>query len=269
MASTLKVDTITTPDGTGNITTERPLSGSGASLTNLNASNIDSGTVASARLDTGTTANKILQLDGSAKIPAVDGSQLTNLPAGGTRVFLKQIVANNDASIEFIDGTASVVFDNTYKIYEIDVINLDNATAHQSIYGRLYQVSGDRPITGSSYHGAEEYSYTGASGQEYTKSTSLTEMRFGSARYFSGSSSTTQYNHNGQIKIYNPSQTGKFCHVESVFIGHHQDGTFHRVRSYYYAFDTTPDTNMDGIQIYMSSGNITSGIFNLYGIKDS
>jgi len=40
MASTLKVDTITTPDGTGNITTERPLSGSGASLTNLPAANL-------------------------------------------------------------------------------------------------------------------------------------------------------------------------------------------------------------------------------------
>lgn len=34
-------------------------------------------------VDVGTTANKIVQLDGSAKLPAVDGSQLTNLPAAG------------------------------------------------------------------------------------------------------------------------------------------------------------------------------------------
>jgi len=33
-------------------------------------------------VDTGTTANKIVQLDGSARLPAVDGSQLTNLPSG-------------------------------------------------------------------------------------------------------------------------------------------------------------------------------------------
>lgn len=32
-------------------------------------------------VDMGTTANKIVQLDSSAKIPAVDGSQLTNLPS--------------------------------------------------------------------------------------------------------------------------------------------------------------------------------------------
>ncbi len=34
-----------------------------------------------AALDVGTTANKILQLDATAKLPAVDGSQLTNLPS--------------------------------------------------------------------------------------------------------------------------------------------------------------------------------------------
>lgn len=37
-------------------------------------------------VDTGTTANKIIQLDSNAKIPAVDGSQITNL--------------NNNSSIE-------------------------------------------------------------------------------------------------------------------------------------------------------------------------
>jgi hypothetical protein len=35
----------------------------------------------SATLDVGTTANKVVQLDASARLPAVDGSQLTNLPA--------------------------------------------------------------------------------------------------------------------------------------------------------------------------------------------
>ena len=34
-----------------------------------------------ALLDVGTTASKIVQLDGSARLPAVNGSQLTNLPA--------------------------------------------------------------------------------------------------------------------------------------------------------------------------------------------
>ena len=91
MASTIKTTNITTPDGTGNITVDRPLSGSGASLTSLpaanltgtiaaisganvttlNGSNISSGTVAAARIsgsgvshvavhqDTGTTQDDV------------------------------------------------------------------------------------------------------------------------------------------------------------------------------------------------------------------
>ena len=39
-----------------------------------------SGTV-TINADVGTTASKLVQLDGSARLPAVDGSQLTNLPA--------------------------------------------------------------------------------------------------------------------------------------------------------------------------------------------
>jgi hypothetical protein len=53
-----------------------------------NASNIASGTLGDARLssavttqgNTFNTANKLVQLDASAKLPAVDGSNLTNLP---------------------------------------------------------------------------------------------------------------------------------------------------------------------------------------------
>jgi len=37
-----------------------------------------------ALLTVGTAANNLVKLDGSAKLPAVDGSQLTNLPSGGT-----------------------------------------------------------------------------------------------------------------------------------------------------------------------------------------
>ena len=39
---------------------------------------------ATLNVDVGTTASKIVQLDGSARLPAVDGSQLTNLPGGSS-----------------------------------------------------------------------------------------------------------------------------------------------------------------------------------------
>jgi len=52
--------------------------------------------------DTGTTANKIIKLDGAAKLPAVNASQLTNLPSAGfdptTTVELME---------EFVGGTTT------------------------------------------------------------------------------------------------------------------------------------------------------------------
>ena len=69
MASTLKIDTITTPDGTGNITVSRPLSGSGASLTSLPAANL-----------TGT-------------LPAINGSSLTGISTQ------KNVIINGDFNV--------------------------------------------------------------------------------------------------------------------------------------------------------------------------
>jgi hypothetical protein len=64
-----------------------------------NASNIASGTLSDSRLssavttqgNTFNTANKLVQLDASAKLPAVDGSNLTNLnipPSTGGDLYL-------------------------------------------------------------------------------------------------------------------------------------------------------------------------------------
>ena len=51
-----------------------------------------------AALDVGTTALKVVQLDASGKLPAVDGSQLTNLPGGGGGGTLPSVVTITSTS---------------------------------------------------------------------------------------------------------------------------------------------------------------------------
>lgn len=50
--------------------------------------------------DVGTTANKLVQLDGSARLPAVDGSQLTGIAASQT-TYGTPVTISNNAAVDF------------------------------------------------------------------------------------------------------------------------------------------------------------------------
>lgn len=66
------------------------------------------GTAAS--LNVGTSANNVVQLDGSAKLPAVDGSQLTNLPSSVLRSYLAGLTlstAGSSATMSIAAGQAT------------------------------------------------------------------------------------------------------------------------------------------------------------------
>jgi hypothetical protein len=71
-----------TTDGSGNLSWNTPAGGGGNITDVIAGTGLTGGAAAGAatlNVDVGTTANKILQLDGTSKIPAVDGSQITNL----------------------------------------------------------------------------------------------------------------------------------------------------------------------------------------------
>ena len=86
MASTIKVDTIDTPSGSGNISVSRPLSGSGASLTNLPAANL-----------TGT-------------LPAIDGSNLTGVSGG--KILQGPIIERFTERVQLFNSSLAVVDDD-------------------------------------------------------------------------------------------------------------------------------------------------------------
>ncbi len=90
------------------------------------------GATSTLNVDVGTAANKIVQLDGSAKLPAVDGSQLTNLPSalvssvngatGAVNIYADDSTLNIDGTALVLTGTGAT-----------STLNVDVGTAANKI----------------------------------------------------------------------------------------------------------------------------------------
>jgi len=93
----------------------------------------------------GTAAGNVPVLDGSARMPAVDGSQLTNLTVSGWQ-FVEKVTASGGASI--VLGEGNLVADYDYMICARNVKNSGDQTPGQLVlqYGTggtpTYQTSG-------------------------------------------------------------------------------------------------------------------------------
>ena len=78
---------------TGTDATKLAIANNLSDLNNATTARANLGLGTSATLDVGTSANNVIQLDGSSRLPAVDGSQLTNLPSGASET-LQQVTDN-------------------------------------------------------------------------------------------------------------------------------------------------------------------------------
>ena len=109
VGSTAITYTVITPSNVGTVTSVGVADSGSSEFTVANSPITSSGTITlavnsiantkitglgtSSTLDVGTSANNVVQLDGSAKLPAVDGSQLTNIDAASPGFAIAMAIA--------------------------------------------------------------------------------------------------------------------------------------------------------------------------------
>jgi hypothetical protein len=96
--------------GTGDMIRANNLS----DLTNAATARSNLGLGTAATLAVGTSANNIVQLDASAKLPAVDGSQLTGISSAGSPAFKNLIIGGDFTTNPWQRGTTVAATNNKY-----------------------------------------------------------------------------------------------------------------------------------------------------------
>ena len=148
MASTIKATNISTPDGTGNITVDRPLSGSGASLTSLPAGNL---------------TGSLPAIDGNALVGIsprnfiIDGGH-TQWPEGtGATAFASDYQAGGHPLFVHynITGTGTLTTERSTDVPTV------SASGYQSKYSQLIKCTGTDAVPATSTQVSMRYHMTG------------------------------------------------------------------------------------------------------------
>ena len=185
----------------------------------------------------------------------------------GSMVHIKTITASNDANVDFNHGTSGVVLDSTYPIYIIKFINVHPATNDTQFF---FQANGagetgfNETITSTYFKAGHSeagnyavLSYTAGSDQAQGTAYQSISENMGNENDECGS---------GELILFNPSST---TYAKHFIVKHsHQQHASQSYQTHVSGYFNTT-TAIDQIVFAFGSGNIDSGTFKLYGLKDS
>ncbi len=186
-----------------------------------------------------------------------DGTSVVSA-AGGSLVYLSTVTASASATVDI-----ETTFDSTYDAYLIVVSGLLTANAAPGLYCRL-KVGGTYQT--ANYHFVNIYAQSGSATPSADVSLSAAAINFGWSTIGGGASPrSSDFN----IRILNPSSTTleKSVILEGRTI--RGDNNFNEISFKCSGRYTGGTTALTGVRIYAGSGNIASGTFRLYGIKNS
>ena len=181
----------------------------------------------------------------------------------GANILIKEITASSDSTISFQDGSNNVVLDNTYRIYIFKFYNIHPASdfVHLTFQGNASGASGfNETIQSGMFEsnngesGGAQFQYESAGDQGNGTSFQQIIRGIGNDADQSGA---------GELWLYNPSDTTHITLWNCTGLSYTDDNKS-RVLHTAGFFNVT--SAIDEIQFKMSSGNIDSGTFQLWGI---
>jgi predicted NAD/FAD-binding protein len=184
---------------------------------------------------------------------------------GGSMTFIKKLTASSSATLSFVDGSASVVLDDTYKEYLFTFNNMHPATDSVDFQFNMSVDGGSNynvTKTSTSFRALHRENDTVAS-LAYYDTTDLAQ----STAFKSFGVDTDSDNDSGlcgYLHLFSPSSTTFVKHFVATATLMHVDP---RSDVYHFAGYGNTTSAVDAIQFKFESGNIDAGDICLYGIK--
>ena len=197
---------------------------------------------------------------------------LTTSPASvpsspGALVHIKTITASSDSTISFVNGSNSVVLDNTYPIYKFEFTNIHPSENDKGIQFNLSTDTGSnynvaKTTTSFRSRHAEDDSYAVVeyrAGEDLAQSTDFKYIT-------AGQGNGNDEDGAAELFLYNPSSTTFVKHFMSKSIMYYE---INAPFNWFMAGYGNTTSAVDAIQFKMNSGNIDNGKIKLFGIKDA
>ena len=188
--------------------------------------------------------------------------------SAGSMILIKTLTASSSATLSFVDGSSSVVLDNTYPVYMFKLINIHIASDTQKLQFNFSTDSGsnyDVTKTTTMFQAVHDEGDSFAS-LAYDDGDDLAQGTGFQSISGTGLGSGNDESLSAEMFLFNPSSTTFIKHylLRSV-----QNSAINYAYDSYSAGYGNTTSAIDAIQFKAGSGNIDSGTIKLYGIKDS
>ena len=184
----------------------------------------------------------------------------------GSMVFIKKLTASSSATLSFVDGSSSVVLDNTYKEYLFTFKNIHPGTDDKKFEFNMSIDSGSNYNVAKTTTWFQAYHAENDAGAALAYNTSVDLAQGTGFQTISGNVGiVSDSNVGGYLHLFNPSSTTFVKHFIASAVTN-TSGTPSYVQNAYIAGYGNTTSAVDAIQFKMDTGNIDAGDICLYGI---